>query len=118
MESKRILTCIVCPRGCALTVTLDGNNVTSVEGNICQRGKKYAEDECINPKRTVTSTVRCADGGVVAVKTSDTVAKSKVFDVMKEINGATAPATVKIGSVIIENVCGTGVDVIATAEKR
>lgn len=116
MEKTRILTCIVCPRGCALNISLSADGgVEKVEGNACKRGVSYAVDECTNPRRTVTSTVRTEDGAVVAVKTSTTVPKDSVFAVMREINRATAPRGTRIGDVIIENVLGTGADVIATA---
>lgn len=116
---ERILTCIVCPKGCTLNVKLDDNGgVISVSGNTCKRGVSYAEAECTHPRRTVTSTVRCADGGVVAVKTSDTVPKERVFDVMREINGVVAPSTLSVGDVIISDLLGLGVDVVATAPKR
>ena len=112
----RILTCIVCPRGCALTVDLgDSGEVLAVNGNACKRGVVYAENECTHPMRTVTSTVRLANGKLVAVKTSGTVPKEKVFDVMREINRVTASADVEIGSVVISDVCGLGVDVVATS---
>ena len=118
MAKERLLTCIVCPRGCQMKVTLtDEGRVESVEGNFCKRGVTYANDECTNPKRTVTSTVRCKNGGVVPVKTANTIPKELIFEVMAEINRATAPDDVKIGDVIIENVCGTGVSVVATANK-
>lgn len=118
MAKERLLTCIVCPRGCQLKITLsDDGKVEAVEGNFCKRGVTYANDECTNPKRTVTSTVRCKNGGVVPVKTANTIPKELIFEVMAEINRATAPDDVKIGDVIIENVCNTGVDVVATANK-
>ena len=34
---KRELTCIGCPLGCALTVTLEHGAVVSVAGNTCPR---------------------------------------------------------------------------------
>ena len=115
---KRELTCIVCPRGCALVCELDdGGKLISVSGNLCPRGKKYADDECTNPMRVVTSTVRCEDGAVVSCKTSTSIPKSLVLEAMKVINNTKAPATVKIGDVIIKNVLGTGADVIATSNK-
>ena len=116
MENKiRELTCIVCPRGCALRVELALDSVVSVTGNFCKRGIDYAKSECTNPTRTVTSTVRLEDGRVVPVKTSGPVPKKTVFDIMKVINTTVAHNKVKIGDIIIENVLGTGVDVIATA---
>ena len=112
---KRELTCIVCPRGCQLTVEIEDGNIISVTGNICRRGAVYAEDECTHPKRVVTSTVRCKSGKVVAVKTLGSVPKEKMFEVMAEINGVHPEGKLKIGDVIIENVCGTGVNVVATS---
>ena len=115
---KRELICIVCPRGCALSCELsEGGEVISVSGNLCPRGKTYAINECTNPQRVVTSTVRCSDGGIVSCKTSGTVPKGLVFEVMKLINGATAPDNVEIGDIIIENILNTGVDVVATSNK-
>ena len=119
MKKERILTCIVCPRGCTLSVLLDdGGKVLSVEGNACKRGAEYAVDECTAPKRTVTSTVRCKDGNIIPVKTAAPVPRAAVFKVMEEINRTTAPDKIKIGDVIIENVANTSVAVIATANKK
>ena len=116
MDNKiRELTCIVCPRGCALRGELAKDEVISITGNFCKRGPDWAKSECTNPTRTVTSTVRLAGGGVVPVKTSAPVPKKAVFDVMKAINTTVACRDVKIGDVIIENVLGTGVDIVATA---
>lgn len=97
-----------------VTLSDDGKPLT-VEGNFCKRGATYANDECTNPKRTVTSTVRCKSGAVVSVKTDRTVPKGKMFEVMAEINSVIADDDVKIGDVIIENVCDTGANVVATA---
>ena len=114
----RQLTCIVCPRGCSLVAELsDKGEVISVSGNLCPRGKKYALDECTNPMRVVTSTVRCEDGAVVSCKTNTSIPKSLVFDAMKIINAARAKNDVKIGDVIVENILGTGADVVATSNK-
>lgn len=98
-----------------MTVILEDGKVVSVEGNFCKRGVTYANDECTNPKRTVTSTVRCSDGSVVSVKTESTIPKEKMFEVMAEINSARPEGSVKIGDIIIENVCDTGVNVVATS---
>ena len=115
---KRELTCIVCPRGCSLVCELDDNGgVISVSGNICPRGKTYAVNECTNPQRVITSTVRCKDGAVVSCKTSTTVPKGMMFDVMKVINTTLAPSDVKIGDVVIKNVLDTGADVVVTSNK-
>lgn len=119
MAKERLLTCIVCPRGCQMKVTLaDDGRVEAVEGNFCKRGVTYANDECTNPKRTVTSTVRCKSGAVVAVKTDRTIPKGMMFEVMSAINSVVADDGLKIGDVIIENVCDTGANVVATGNQN
>ena len=100
-----------------MKITLDESGTPfSVEGNFCKRGVTYANDECTNPRRTVTSTVRCHSGAVLPVKTEKTVPKSLVFEVMKEINSVVAPDTLSVGDVVIEDVCSTGVRVIITGK--
>ena len=111
----RELVCIVCPKGCNMKITLtDDGRVEKVEGNTCKRGVAYAEDECTHPKRTVTSTLRCEGGEIVPVKTSATVPKELVFEVMKAINATLAPSDARIGDVVIKNVLDTGADVVIT----
>ena len=118
MESKRNLTCIVCPRGCLLTVTLEDGKPTAVTGNICLRGKTYAEAECTHPVRTLTTTVRLADGRVLPVKTADAIPKDLLFAAMAEVNALRPLAPVKAGEILIENLLETGVPVIATADSE
>ena len=110
----RDLTCIVCPMGCGLMVEIDNDKILSVSGNSCPRGKQYAINECTNPQRTVTTTMRC-DGGVVAVKTDRTIPKDKIFECMKIINSHFAPLPIHIGDVIINNVFGA--NIVATQNK-
>ena len=114
---KRELTCIGCPMGCSVTVTLDGSEIKDISGYTCPRGKSYAENEVTNPTRTVTSTIRVVGGRSerVACKTSSDIPKDRIFDVMREINAAEVQAPVVIGEILIRDVAGTGADVIATA---
>lgn len=104
---KRELTCIICPRGCTLCVELNGKEVVEVSGNSCRRGAKYAEDECCNPQRTVTSTVKCVNGGRISVKTDQPIPKAQVLECMKKINSVVAPLPVRIGDVLLEDVYGS-----------
>ena len=115
---KRELTCIVCPIGCQLSVTLENGVVTEVTGNTCPRGKQYAIDECTNPVRTITTTARTSSGGVIPVKTAAPIPKEMMFDCMKEIDKAVVTLPAKIGDVVIENLLGTGVDVVVTANMK
>ena len=110
------LICIGCPLGCPLTVEMEGNEVKSVSGNTCPRGDAYAKKELTNPTRIVTSTVRVTGGklAMVSVKTESDIPKGKIFDCVKALKDVEVAAPVKIGDVIVENVAGTGVNVIAT----
>ena len=110
------LVCIVCPKGCRLRV--DEENGYQVSGNSCLRGAEYGKNEILNPTRVLTSTVKL-EGGLYRrcpVKTSAAVPKSKLFDIMQALNTVTLTAPVSVGQVVIENVCGTGADVIATKD--
>ncbi len=112
---QRKLTCIICPRGCQLTVDIEGSDIT-VSGQSCPRGKTYAVNECTHPTRTVTSTVRVKDkqNTMVSVRTADPIPKDKIFKVMEIIRSTTVSTPVHIGDIIIPNVFGT--NIIATKE--
>ena len=113
---ERKLTCVECPKGCEITVELDGDKIISVGGYSCLRGKKYAESEVICPRRVLTTTVKCADGGVVSVKTSKKKKKSEIFELMDKINKITVCPPVKIGQIIVKDIA-EGSDLIATCNK-
>lgn len=115
MEIKK-LTCINCPVGCSLKVEMDGENVICVSGNTCRRGEIYARKEVTNPTRIVTSTVKVVNGtsGTVSVKTKEDILKEKIFACVQALRGIEVQAPVHIGDVILENVAGTGVDIVAT----
>ena len=116
-QEIRELICINCPMGCPLTVTLEDGAVVSVSGNTCPRGETYGRKEVTNPRRIVTTTVP-VDGSaierMVSVKTATDIPKGAIFDVVKALTGVRATAPVNIGDVILADVAGTGVDVIAT----
>jgi len=111
----RELTCIVCPRGCALRVEIEEGKDLVVTGNACPRGVQYATDECTHPMRTITTTVRAQNGSVIPVKTDRTIPKEKMFDCMVEINKAVASLPAHVGDVVIADVLGTGANVVITA---
>lgn len=115
---RRELICISCPMGCPLTVELDGPEVLSITGNTCKRGEVYGRKEVTNPTRIVTSTVSVTGGcaEMVSVKTKEDIPKGKIFDCVKALRGITVQAPVHIGDVIVSDVAGTGVDIIATKE--
>ena len=113
---NKCFTCIVCPLGCDLNVTLENGKVVSVSGNTCPRGKIYAETECTNPTRTITSTIKCDDGKLVCVKTDRPIPKDKIFECRKVINAKKAHLPISIGDVIIEDVFGA--NIVATSNAK
>ena len=110
------LTCIVCPMGCRLTVEKVGEEIR-VSGHTCKRGEKYAIQETTCPMRTLTSLVRVVggEGPLCPVKTANVIPKALIGDALKEVKAAHVEAPVKIGDVIIANIAGTGVDLVAAA---
>lgn len=110
-------TCISCPIGCSLTVDVDNLLVT---GNKCNRGKIYGINEVTNPVRTITTTVKVEGGThkVLPVKTKTPIPKGLNMECMKVLNAITVKAPVKIGDIIVKNILGTGVDIVATREMR
>ena len=112
---ERKLTCIVCPRGCDLTIIKNEDGTLNVTGNACPRGVQYAIDECTHPMRTLTTTARTDRGGVIAVKTDKTIPKELLFEAMNVINRTIVKLPAHIGDVVIEHLLDTEANVIVTA---
>lgn len=110
------LVCIGCPMGCPLTVEMDDGAVVNVTGNTCPRGDAYARKEVTHPTRVVTSTVRVRGGTLpmVSCKTRTDVPKDKIFAVVQALKDVERDAPVAIGDVLVADVAGTGVEIIAT----
>lgn len=123
-ESKKIpLTCIICPMGCLMEVTTqekeDGSiEVLSVKDNTCPRGKTYAKKELVNPTRTLTTTIAVLNGEspLVPVKTLGEVPKNKLLSCMEIVRRKTVSAPIKRGDILIQDILGTGVNVVACAD--
>ena len=112
----RELTCIVCPNGCSLRVNQDVNPWRTT-GNLCPRGIEFARKELTNPTRTVCSTARTSFTAArrLPVRTRGEVPLVNVWSVMSEISRLVVDREVQTGDTLIENVAGTGVAVVATA---
>jgi len=115
METKEF-TCIRCPLGCNVTATLENGKIVSITGNTCPRGAEYVTNELTDPRRIVTSLVKVEGGErpVVSVKTASDIPKGKIFDCLEELKKVKLTAPVHIGDVVIVDVCGCGVNVVAT----
>ena len=107
------LTCVECPMGCALEVTMEDNQVTEVKGNTCPRGLMYAKNEVVCPMRVLTTTVKTEDGRLVSVKTDKPVKKADMFELMQRINKVIAKTPVSIGDVLIKDFAD-GSNLVAT----
>lgn len=113
---EKEMVCIGCPMGCNLKITLtEDGKFQSVTGNTCKRGETYAENECTNPQRTLTTSLRCEDGDMIAVKTDRTIPKDKVLEAMQILNGKIVKLPVRVGDVLIEDVFGS--NVVATQNR-
>lgn len=110
--------CIVCPRGCRLTIKKDETSLKgySVEGNTCKRGAEYGIKEVTNPTRVITSTVKLKSDHLnrLPVVTKGGIPKSKMMESMKVINNIEVKVPVKEGEIIIENILDTGIDLVSS----
>ena len=116
MNKKHEMICIACPVGCHLTVFDD----LTVKGHKCERGKEYGIKELTNPTRIVTSTVKIigAHKGRIPVRTENDIPKELIYKVMDVINAVVVDAPVHMGDIIVENILGTGVNVIASRSMK
>lgn len=112
------LICIVCPVGCRLTVEKDDTAEKGyvITGNTCKRGVAYAIEEMTHPTRMVPTTVKIEEAFLnrLPVRTDKPIDKNLIFEAMTVINHFSCKAPVKMGDVLIENILGTDVNIIAT----
>lgn len=114
--SKANLTCILCPLSCGLELEVEAGEVKKVQGNSCNQGVEYADKEYTCPSRMLTATAELVGGRVnrIAVRTGSEIPKTSIPKCMKIIQELQVKAPVKRGQVLISNIAGTGVDLIAS----
>ena len=114
---QKNIICVACPMGCGVTVDIaDNGEILSVKGNTCKRGDAYARTESTNPVRSLATTVK-VNGciyNVVPCKSAGALPKDKIMECMEAINKAEVNAPVKLGDVLVENILGTGINIVAT----
>ncbi len=117
-QAEKDLICILCPLGCKLKVSgvAEKPEDLAIRGQQCKKGREYAFEEYTNPTRTLTSTVVIQNAPLarLPVKTSKPLPKDLIFRAMEEINKVELTAPVKMGTVVIENLLDTGIDVVTT----
>lgn len=114
------LTCIGCPLGCNLQIQIENDIIKNIEGHSCKRGIEYAEKECTNPTRIVTTTIKVIGGEseVLSVKTDGDIPKNVVFNCVQELKKVNINAPINIGEVILINFLNTGVNIVSTMNVR
>ena len=115
MKTKE-LTCVVCPMGCQITVSLDEDGtVLSVEGNTCKRGDAYARNELTDPRRTLTSTVVILGGTdkLLPVKTDAPIPRKDLLRAREALRELTVNAPVRCGDVLCTDFLGLGVSIVS-----
>lgn len=115
-KSTREMICIACPIGCVLTVKTKGTEIRGVTGNRCAKGPVYAAQEVAGPRRVVTTTVRLVGGRIalLPVKTRAAVPRDLAREVVRAAADVVATAPITLGQVVLADVAGTGVELVAT----
>lgn len=113
---KKRFMCIICPNGCEIEAEFDEKGIQKLEGNLCEKGEEYVRKEILSPERGLTTSVRVRNGSLplVSVKTSKPIPKERVMDAMEEVAKLKVPAPVKVGDILLEDILGTGADLVAT----
>ena len=110
------LVCIVCPKGCRLRARQEEGRWT-VEGNGCPQPSS-ALQELTAPTRVLTTTVRLTGGAHprLPVKTVGAIPKERLFDAMEALRQVELTVPVRRGDVVVPDLLGTGIAVVATQE--
>lgn len=116
---KREIICTNCPMGCPLTVEYEDGKILSIKGNTCKNGITFGTNEVLCPKRTITSIVKVTNRDMMlSVKSASELPKERIFEFMDIINKTSVTAPVKTGDVIVADIGGTGIDIVATKSIR
>jgi CxxC motif-containing protein len=114
---KIIKKCKVCPIGCELTIYKNESAPSgyTVEGNSCGRGIEFGIKEVTEPSRILTGRVLLKNAPMkhLSVRTTGVIPKDKVDECLKIFNSTEVSAPIQKGDIIIKNILGLGVDVVA-----
>jgi len=113
---RKEIICTVCPMGCPITVTGEGDKIEEVAGYTCKKGLEYAANEFAHPVRILTTTVKTKDekNPLLPVRSEKPVPKEKIMDCMAEVKKVRINKKINRYDVIISDICGTGIDIVAT----
>lgn len=110
------IICVSCPVGCAIEVEVAAGTPARVSGHGCPRGEVYAREEVLDPKRVLTTSVRVIGGDLplASVRTTRPIPRRLIPVAMAALRPLTPVAPVHVGQVLIEDLLGTGVGLVAT----
>ena len=113
---KKCLTCVICPKGCALEADIAGNQIKELRGNGCKRGISYAESEIFHAERMLTTTVMVKERRyMLPVRTKTAIPREKVMACMEYLRTVKVATPIKTHDIIVSDILGTGVDIIASS---
>lgn len=116
--------CTTCPSECLLTVKVERSadgavvEVHSVTGNSCPRGDKFAHQELTCPLRVLTTTVAVSGGdeALLPVRTAEAIPLALHAQTMDLIHGLVVNAPISMADVVLENLLGTNINLIASMD--
>lgn len=111
------IICIGCPLGCLLIAEVEFGVVSHVTGQSCKRGESYAKQEAIQPLRILTGNMRASGcRQPFSIITNKPITKDLLLACAAELKKHHPEPPIYSGDVVIENILGTGCDVIATQD--
>ena len=113
---EKDITCIVCPVGCPIKVTGNKKQIISIIGYTCDRGKSYANSEFLDPRRILTTVAKVsgADEPLISVRSDRALPYEMIIPCVREISKLTVSKPIVVGQVLIQNIMGTDVNIIAS----
>jgi len=110
--NEREIICIICAKGCGAAVVEEEGKIR-IRGSLCKNGQEYVSREFRDPRRVLTTTIRVEGGGRLPVRTRGPVAKARLMECMRAINGMRLCPPLEVGDVVAANFLGTGEDLVA-----
>lgn len=117
VEGRNVeVTCVRCPMGCIVSVEVRADGIAAyLDGAMCARGSEYAVAEATAPMRSVATTVAVSGcGEPLSVKTAAPIPRELVKAAVRAMKGIDVTLPVRVGEVVMMDVCSTGIPVIAT----
>ncbi len=117
MEEKKLI-CVICPVGCEVSATLEDGELKDINGYRCAQGEEYAREEFTSPSRILTATVWIKGSRVsqLPVRSNRPLPRPKLEEVMALLAREKLEVPIKEGQIIIENILGTGADIVSSRD--